>query len=217
MRRNPGWFLFLLLVLSASAATAQPGRSGTWSGYLAAGPNFVMGDAGDALDDGFELHGGALYRPSNWPLAVLFEAGYNNQQIRREVFGDFQGRLHGNVSNWSLGVGPMLELGRNSPVGFYVVATAGFYRRDIDLTTPSVGFVPPTCSRWYPWCSPGGWVPLDRVVARDTTTAFGYSAGAGLTFSLSHGTQLFLEARYHRVQTSPEPTEFVPISFGLRF
>jgi hypothetical protein len=52
---------------------------------------------------------------------------------------------------------------------------------------------------------------------RDTQTDVGYNGGLGLAFGGGAGVGIFVEARYHSVNTSPERTRFVPIVIGLSF
>ena len=48
-----------------------------------------------------------------------------------------------------------------------------------------------------------------------SSTKFGVNVGAGFNLPLSFGA--FIEARYHSVMTDPNSTNFLPISFGVRF
>jgi hypothetical protein len=51
---------------------------------------------------------------------------------------------------------------------------------------------------------------------RDQETALGFNAGLGVRFNLlAFGA--FLETRAHHVNTDHESTQFIPITFGLRF
>ena len=48
-----------------------------------------------------------------------------------------------------------------------------------------------------------------------STTKFGLNGGAGFNLPLSFGA--FIEARFHSIMTDPKSTNFMPISFGIRF
>jgi opacity protein-like surface antigen len=50
----------------------------------------------------------------------------------------------------------------------------------------------------------------------DSETKFGLNGGAGIEFGLS-GLATFVEARFHSVFTEDSKTNFVPISFGIKF
>jgi len=51
--------------------------------------------------------------------------------------------------------------------------------------------------------------------ATDTEIQYGEHAGGGLLFGWYP--RLFIEARYHRIFTTPHATTLVPVTFGLRF
>jgi hypothetical protein len=53
-------------------------------------------------------------------------------------------------------------------------------------------------------------------VAASDDTRFAWNAGLGVDFALPGGQSWFVEARYERIETQ-EPTEYIPIRFGLRF
>lgn len=56
--------------------------------------------------------------------------------------------------------------------------------------------------------------PSTAIGATESTTHAGLNAGIGLRFGLT-GFYAFAEARYHKVLD--QPTQFIPISFGLVF
>jgi hypothetical protein len=111
---------------------------------------------------------------------------------------------------------------KGSPIGFYALAGIGIYNRSVNLTTPSVGFVPGFCNPWWYVCYPGGLVPIDQVVGSSASTDMGINVGAGINLK-----SFFVEARYHYIW-GPEFTDkngttqkangqYLPITFGLRF
>ena len=61
-----------------------------------------------------------------------------------------------------------------------------------------------------------GGLGLSRVKGRLQTTRVSWNAGVGLDVELSGGSELFLEARYQRVE-SGEPIEYVPVVIGFRW
>ena len=80
----------------------------------------------------------------------------------------------------------------------------------MQLTEYGYGYV---CNPWWGWCYTG---TGNTVVASNSTTRFGWNGGVGMAFRLQ-GPTLFIEARYTRIETSPQPLEFVPVTIGLRF
>ena len=59
--------------------------------------------------------------------------------------------------------------------------------------------------------------PTKLVVASESNTDFGWNGGIGVTFELASGSQFYLEAKYHSIDTSPAKTEYIPITFGYRW
>jgi len=49
-----------------------------------------------------------------------------------------------------------------STVKPYLIAGGGWYYRPIQVTTPSVGYIPGYCNPWWYVCYPGGFVPVTR-------------------------------------------------------
>ena len=62
----------------------------------------------------------------------------------------------------------------------------------------------------------GGTIEQFRSL-RETQTDIGFNGGLGVAFGGGAGVSVFVEARYHSVNTSPERTRFVPIVLGLSF
>jgi hypothetical protein len=51
---------------------------------------------------------------------------------------------------------------------------------------------------------------------RESDNEVGYSGGAGIRLN-ALGTSVFIEGRYHSVQTTPEKTNFIPVVIGISF
>ena len=45
----------------------------------------AQGDLGNVLEDGWNIAGGATYKPSEWPLGIVMELGYNDSVIYLEA------------------------------------------------------------------------------------------------------------------------------------
>jgi hypothetical protein len=107
----------------------------------------------------------------------------------------------------------MWEFGNPDKIGGYIAAGGGGYHRYTALTTTALisGIY---CDPWWGYCYPS--TIAGQVVAKsDSVTKWGWSAAAGITFGVGNG-QLYLEARYHWMETSPT-TEYFPILIGYRF
>ena len=62
----------------------------------------------------------------------------------------------------------------------------------------------------------------DLVSFRETQTKFGWNVGGGLSFPLGSSATMFLEARYTRIETEPNPFvrnhfTLVPVTLGFIF
>jgi opacity protein-like surface antigen len=106
--------------------------------------------------------------------------------------------------------------------GFYILAGLGVYGRKVEVTTPSVGYVPGFCDPWWYVCYPGGLVPVDKVIGSRSSTDMGINVGAGVAMKA-----FFVEARYHYMwgpsftdqngNTVKANGQYFPLTFGFRF
>ena len=79
-------------------------------------------------------------------------------------------------------------------------------------------YYPPVCDPWFWWCYPGGVGPGSIVVASQSTTEFGWNVGLGWAWEVNiSGSQVFLEARYHSIDTTRASTEYLPLTIGFRW
>jgi opacity protein-like surface antigen len=207
-------------MLAASSADAQPNKPWKWVyGHVSGGYVMPQGEAGDSLDDGWNISGGATFRKQNWPVAFVVELGYNDIDIADEALwgtdekGD-PARIadSGSVNVWAITGDVMWSTKNEGKAGFYIVGGVGMYYLDGKLTN-SV-WVPGWGCGWY-WCAPGWW-PADAVVGSASTWEWGYNAGVGVTFNLASDSQIFIEAKYHWIQTDVTG-EYLPIVIGYRW
>ena len=99
------------------------------------------------------------------------------------------------------------------------------------MTTPGVGYVPGYCDPWWYVCYPGGFVPVENIVGKRSSTDFGMDFGGGVNFGA-----IYAEIRYHYIwgpeiaaQLNPLTGEtasgtggkangqFLQTTFGIRF
>ena len=76
----------------------------------------------------------------------------------------------------------------------YGLVGMGVYYRPIEVTTPGVGFVPGYCDPWWYVCYPGGFVPVENVIGKRSSTDFGMDFGGGVNFGV-----IYAEIRYHYI------------------
>jgi len=70
----------------------------------------------------------------------------------------------------------------------------GVYYRPVKVTTPGVGYVPGYCDPWWYYCVPGGFVPVDNIIGKRSSTDFGMVFGGGVNLS-----SFYTELRYHYI------------------
>ena len=214
------------IVLICSSSVPQAGRPDkswkNWFGHLSGGWVFAQGDLSDIIDDDFTLHGGATYWPSDWPFGIELDLSYtefdvSNSAIDRindqimPMMGDITG---GDVTDWSITANVVWSPGDS---GFYLTGGVGGYYLDGQLHTVGLVYYPPICDPWWWWCYPGGVGPGTIVVGSKDTFESGLNIGLGWDFELSSGSQVFLEVKYHRVDTDRESSDYVPFLVGYRW
>ena len=85
----------------------------------------------------------------------------------------------------------------------YGLVGMGVYYRPVKVTTPGVGYVPGYCDPWWYVCYPGGFVPVENIIGKRSSTDFGMDFGGGVNFNM-----FFAEIRYHYIW-GPEVQEQV--------
>jgi Outer membrane protein beta-barrel domain len=111
---------------------------------------------------------------------------------------------------WSLTLNPSFEFIQRERFGSYVTAGYGLYNRKLLLAaTGQIATL--VCDSFFEGCI--NTFPL-KVTGNFSPYKGGYNAGGGMYFG-TH-TKFFVESRYHHMFTS-EPTEVIPLSFGIRW
>ena len=225
-------FVFLLLglalvcALTPVEAGARPDKGKDIFGHLSTGWLLPEGDFGRIADDGWYLNGGVLYWPEDWAIGLKFDLGYTNTDIKQSVINAINTELMGmgagsitggDVTIWSGSANAVWGPDTDSAVGFYLTAGVGLDYVEGRITDNALVYYPPICDPWLWWCIPGGVGPGTIVVLSEHTTDFSWNWGVGVTFELSSGSQIFIEARYETVETSPQATEYIPIVVGYRW
>jgi opacity protein-like surface antigen len=213
-------FVALIALLSATSAMAQPNKPWKWIyPHVAGGVVMTQGEAGDSLDDGWNLSGGVTFKKENWPVAFQLDLGWNDTDIKDSALfaEDEEGdpvRIadNGDVTVWSITADVQWGSKNEGRTGFYVLGGLGTYYIQGKLTN-SV-WVPGWICDWY-WCYPGMW-PADSVIGSASSWEWGYNAGVGFNFNLNSDSQIYIEAKYHWIQ-SDTTGEYVPIVIGFRW
>ena len=174
---------------------------------------------GNDLGGGASFTAGVTYQRIKWPVGILLELSHNNFSVpsvpvETETPGQ-SAYLYGKAQLWSLTANAIWSREVDDKLGYYAVGGIGTYKRTLELSAPGGFNSISWCNPWTGECT-NGLVPVSSVVGTQTETAFGYNLGVGVTYWIGCRTQLYLEARYHWVNTS-KSMRFMPIAFGIRF
>lgn len=223
-------FLLLVFALVFTAmpadAGARPDKGKDIFGHFATGWMAPEGDFGRIVEDEWYFDGGVLYWPEDWAIGLNFDLAYTNTDIKRSVINAINNELSmlgagavsgGDVDIWSLSANGLWGPDTDSAIGFYLTAGVGVDYLKGKITDNGLVYYPPICDPWFWWCIPGGVGPGTIVVFEEDTLEFSWNAGVGVTFDLASGSQIYIEARYETVDTSPRETEYIPIVLGYRW
>ena len=188
----------------------------SYTAAAGAGYNFnrMFGVLGEFHYDHMGLTGGAIDTEYNNLLTYLTPYGFTSDDL-----AGFDANAH----VLSITVDPVINfVSRTSRMGAYVTGGVGYYRKTTNFTLPTAQT---GCSYYY--CS-----TYYTTYNFDSATAnsFGTNVGFGLTYKLSEfsSERLFVDARYNWLPISSNNnqdffpynrrnTEFIPITFGIRF
>ena len=204
---------FVLLLAAAPRAFAQEYSPLRW--YMFGGVNAPLSNTGDILQTGYDLGFAVAWREPGHPVGVRLDINYASNNATRALLSEGAAATGLNITGgwaniWSASVNLEAQHLLSSTTYAYLIGGVGAYYTEVQLTEYGYGYV---CNPWWGYCYYGNG---NAVVASNSTTRFGWNGGVGMAFRLQ-GSTLFIEARYTRIETSPQPLEFVPITIGLRF
>lgn len=181
--------------------------------FIDGGAGITQGATGRDFDNGWTIGTGVMFRadPAQ-PFALRLDFNYSRSNATNRFLSANEAATNTPIDDGSMQtITGFLDAVLEAPVSpwarFYVTGGVGAGYRRIELTQN--GFF---CDAFF--C--GADFGRNTLVASSDTTRFAWNAGAGVNFVLPYGQSWFIEARYERIQT-PQPTEFIPIRFGLRF
>jgi opacity protein-like surface antigen len=210
----------MLLAASTQALAQSDFQQRPLQWHVDAGYSVTNGRTGEFLENGWTAGVGLTWWPrAGIPFGLRADLHYSDYNAT-DNFINLGSALtqtrvddgHGEIVG--LDVDGVYEVPLGSIARGYVLAGIGEAYRRIELTQTVVigGLV---CDPWWGFCAPG-FFPGDVLIARGSTTRFGWNAGLGVDFPLANGSSWFIEARYNRIETT-RPTQFIPIRIGLRF
>ncbi len=202
-----------LSVGSAHAAIKKPVVP-----HFSLGASLPQGDAGDFLDDGWALHGGATWFSANRPIGLRLDFGVDWWDVKSSALAQIDTDSStpnvieppddGDARAWSGTVNFLWEAETKGTVGFYLTGGLGVYYASWNISEDGVGVV---CNWWYCYGVSGQY-----LISSGDSWEWGYNAGFGVTFHLQSGSEVYLEGVYHWVETD-QGAEFVPVSVGFRW
>ena len=211
--------LALCCAVNAQAAIDKP-----VVGHVGFGPAFPQGDAGDTVESGWALHGGATWMSPSGPLGLRLDFGVDWFDIKRDVLNlidtepgsplTIEAPDNGDVRSWSGTVDLMWNPSNKGKVGFYLVGGVGIYYNQYGLSENGYG-TGYWCDWYWGYCYPT-LVEGQYIIESGNSWDWGLNAGGGVTFELSSGAELYLEATYHWVDTE-NSASWVPVTFGIRW
>lgn len=198
-------FASLIGVVAAGVIQAQevpPFTFNVGAGFVEPQRSF-----GRFTDLGWNVQGGVGFNFSNWASAMV-DVNYNQMGINAATLTDF-GTPGGHVGIWSFTLDPVIHLTGKRKIDLYITGGGGLYRREDVLTAPVGGFVPT-------FFGPVGFVG-NQTLASYSVNKPGWDAGAGVNLGSKWRAKFYAEARYNRVYTNNGLTDYIPVTFGVRF
>jgi opacity protein-like surface antigen len=115
------------------------------------------------------------------------------------------------VRTWSLTVNPAYQFIRRERSSYYATAGYGLYNRHLENPVPQAS-TENACDPFWSICVNNSG---SSVTGNINPYKAGYNVGGGV--NLGGRTKFFIEVRYHHMFTSRSPTEYIPITFGVRW
>lgn len=203
-------YISLIGILAVGTLQAQEVPPFTFT--LGGGFTEPMRSTGRYTDLGWTVQGGAGFNFNSY-LSALVDVNYNQLGITSSTLNTL-GAPGGTVSVWSFTLDPVVHLTRKRAVDVYVTGGGGLYRRQDQLTAPSVGFTPVFSPFFGFYNAP---VAGNQVLSSYTVNRPGANLGAGVAFGSKWRAKFYAEARYNRIFTNNGVTDYLPVTFGVRF
>ena len=201
---------FLIGLLTAFGLSAQEVRRFTFD--LGAGFTSPVGTTGSHLNTGWNAGLGGGYNFNN-RFGALLQWNFNDFGINSGTLNSI-GVPDGDVHVWSLTIDPIVHLTPHSKADVYVVGGGGLYHRSQEFTAPTVA----TVTGFDPFF---GFVPVNvaanQVLSSYSVNKPGFNAGVGVALGTKWNAKFFAEARYNRMFIGNYHTDYLPVTFGMRW
>jgi opacity protein-like surface antigen len=197
--------IILLMVISVNAQSRVTAEFG-------GGISLPVGVARDHAKTGFGFVAAAGPR-FNEHFSTLLDFTFSGMNVDALQNSSRNSQVDAQMYLWSLTLNPNVEFIKTENFSSYVTGGYGLYYRWLQLTRTAFDVVI-VCDPWWSVC-PDGFVFGGSLLGTHSTYKGGFNGGAGVTFG--SGKKFFVEVRYHRMFTTREPTEIVPIVGGIRW
>lgn len=205
--------LFGLCCLPVQAQTVAQDRLEHVTFDVGAGFSLPLGQLENRADTGFAFvaSGGARFSP-NLSVGLDFAVHYFNVKNPLPTVATGVNLASGAVVRmWSLTVNPTYQVFKRERSSYYATAGYGLYNRLLENPVPAAATVN-SCDAFWNVCVTNSGA---SVAGNISPYKAGYNVGGGV--NLGSRTKFFIEIRYHHMFTSNSPTEFIPITFGVRW
>jgi len=225
--RMSGVILLLIALAPAQTVLAQDECRGMCklNSNVAMMLNMPVNQTGEVMGTGWGAGGGVGYNISQ-RNSLIGEFLWNRMYPSKGVLQPFQtavpqsGTLNGNSNLYGLTGNYRYEL-RGRLLGTYVIGGGGWYFRKNWLSKDVNSGAGTACTPawlWWGFTCMSGTVTANQTLATTSTNAWGMNGGIGFTVRVGEAPyRLYTEARYHYVPTKNVSTQFVAVSFGIRF
>jgi hypothetical protein len=155
-----------------------------------------------------KVGGGYNFTPH---IGLLAEYSFNRFGLTN-TFINQAGTDGGNQHLWSVTMEPIVRYKTSGKVGGYFIGGGGFYRALTSFTNATYGIY---CVPFY-GCYP---VQGSYVVSHFSSNQGGVNIGTGVTFKPYTDSvwAFYTEARYEWLDTPGHSSEFIPVTFGVRW
>jgi hypothetical protein len=110
---------------------------------------------------------------------------------------------------------------RGRLLGSYVIGGVGWYHRSSNLSQPIASGSGTVCTpawQWWGFNCVSGFVSANQILATSSSSSFGVNGGIGATVRVAEAPyRLYFESRYHYAPNTSIKTEFIQVTFGIRY
>jgi hypothetical protein len=118
------------------------------------------------------------------------------------------------VRVWTLTANPTFQFLKLEKLTSYTTAGYGLYNRKLEIPFPGP-IAATACDEFWNVCVSNSPTTGATVSGNINPYTGGYNVGGGVNFGTR--TKFFVEVRYHHMFTTKSPTEFIPLTFGIRW